>query len=92
MPTPPHTLRHLHQHGSTTTMTTTTTTRTSSSNPYLRISPRVAHALGARAPVVALESTIITHGMPYPDNLRTAQEVEAVVRAHGAWVGGWFGH
>lgn len=56
-------------------------------NPFLRIAPHVAHALAAHAPVVALESTIITHGMPYPENLRTAQEVEAVVRAHGAWMG-----
>jgi pseudouridine-5'-phosphate glycosidase len=46
----------------------------------------VAHALAASQPVVALESTIITHGMPYPENLKTAKEVEAVVRAHGACV------
>uniref|UniRef100_A0AAQ5XNN0 Carbohydrate kinase PfkB domain-containing protein n=1 Tax=Amphiprion ocellaris TaxID=80972 RepID=A0AAQ5XNN0_AMPOC len=41
-------------------------------------------ALAETKPVVALESTIITHGMPYPHNLRTAKEVEAIVRAEGA--------
>jgi pseudouridylate synthase len=46
--------------------------------------PEVRLALESRQPVVALESTIITHGMPYPQNLETAQRVEAEVRAHGA--------
>ncbi|MGO4854842.1 pseudouridine-5'-phosphate glycosidase [Phaeovulum sp. W22_SRMD_FR3] len=46
--------------------------------------PDVRLALENRQPVVALESTIITHGMPYPQNLETAQRVEAEVRAHGA--------
>ena len=50
----------------------------------LRISPPVAAALKAGAPVVALESTIITQGMPWPRNLEMAQSVEAVVRANGA--------
>jgi pseudouridine-5'-phosphate glycosidase len=50
----------------------------------VRIEASVAAALRARAPVVALESTIITHGMPYPENLATAREVEAIVRAQGA--------
>ncbi len=50
----------------------------------LHISPEVANALGAGRPVVALESTIITHGMPYPANVATAREVEAVVREKGA--------
>jgi pseudouridylate synthase len=50
----------------------------------LTISPEVAEALDAGGPVVALESTIITHGMPYPGNLETALAVEAVVRACGA--------
>lgn len=50
----------------------------------LSFSPEVAAALGAGRPVVALESTIITHGMPYPQNLQTAQRVEAEVRAAGA--------
>jgi hypothetical protein len=53
-------------------------------SPYLQLSPSVRQALAAAQPVVALESTIITHGMPYPENLKTAREVEAVVRAHGA--------
>ena len=53
-------------------------------NPYLDIHPDVAAALAARQPVVALESTIISHGMPYPQNVATALQVEAEVRAHGA--------
>ncbi|MDP9117339.1 MAG: pseudouridine-5'-phosphate glycosidase [Actinomycetota bacterium] len=48
------------------------------------ILPEVAEALQAGAPVVALESTIISHGLPRPDNLRIAREIEAAVRAHGA--------
>lgn len=48
------------------------------------ISAEVQKALREGEPVVALESTIISHGMPYPQNLRTAIEVEAVVRANGA--------
>ncbi|WP_413992210.1 pseudouridine-5'-phosphate glycosidase [Labrys okinawensis] len=47
-------------------------------------SPAVAAALKAGKPVVALESTIITHGMPFPQNVETARRVEAVVRAEGA--------
>jgi pseudouridine-5'-phosphate glycosidase len=46
--------------------------------------PEVAQALAGGRPVVALESTIISHGMPYPENLRTARAVEQVVRDHGA--------
>ncbi|PLL13711.1 pseudouridine-5-phosphate glycosidase [Tabrizicola sp. TH137] len=46
--------------------------------------PEVARALKDGAPVVALESTIITHGMPWPQNVETARRVEAEVRAHGA--------
>ncbi|XP_069551296.1 uncharacterized protein [Brachyistius frenatus] len=49
-----------------------------------RVHPSVSQALAENKPVVALESTIITHGMPYPLNLRTAKEVEAIVRAEGA--------
>lgn len=54
--------------------------------PALRpdLSLEVAEALAAGQPVVALESTIITHGMPFPANVETAMGVEAVVRAHGA--------
>lgn len=54
-------------------------------NPsYLSIHPEVQSALDAGKPVVALESTIIAHGMPYPDNVTTAKQVEAVIREHGA--------
>jgi pseudouridine-5'-phosphate glycosidase len=48
------------------------------------LAPDVADALRRGLPVVALESTIISHGMPYPDNLTMAREVEAIVREHGA--------
>ncbi|MBW0157112.1 pseudouridine-5'-phosphate glycosidase [Sedimentimonas flavescens] len=50
----------------------------------LTFAPEVRAALDAGKPVVALESTIITHGMPYPQNLKTARAVEAEVRAAGA--------
>ena len=53
-------------------------------HPYLDIHPDVAAALANGKPVVALESTIISHGMPYPQNVATALQVEAEVRAHGA--------
>ncbi len=53
-------------------------------NPYLDIAPEVQYALQNGVPVVALESTIISHGMPYPQNVQTALMVEAEVRAHGA--------
>lgn len=51
---------------------------------YLDIHPEVAAALAAKQAVVALESTIISHGMPYPQNVETALQVEAEVRANGA--------
>lgn len=50
----------------------------------LLIAPEVAQALAARAPVVALESTLISHGLPFPANLEVAIAAEAAVRAHGA--------
>ncbi|MGL4235225.1 pseudouridine-5'-phosphate glycosidase [Tabrizicola sp.] len=50
----------------------------------LKFSPEVAKARADGAPIVALESTIITHGMPFPQNVETARLVEAEVRAHGA--------
>lgn len=50
----------------------------------LRVLPEVADALAAAAPVVALESTIISHGLPRPDNLEIARQIEGEVRAHGA--------
>ncbi|XP_006633626.3 uncharacterized protein [Lepisosteus oculatus] len=49
-----------------------------------KVHPAVSEALANQKPVVALESTIITHGMPYPRNLSTAKEVEAIVKANGA--------
>src|SRR3954465_10776089 len=51
---------------------------------WLVRSTPVAAAQDAHRPVVALESTIIAHGMPYPQNVRTAREVEAVIRDMGA--------
>jgi len=50
----------------------------------LVLSPEVAEARRNGTPIVALESTIITHGMPFPQNVETAARVEAEVRAHGA--------
>lgn len=50
----------------------------------LVFSPEVAAARSAATPIVALESTIITHGMPYPQNVQTARRVEAELRTHGA--------
>lgn len=50
----------------------------------LRLAPEVQQALAAGKAVVALESTIVAHGMPFPQNLETARAVEAVVRSHGA--------
>jgi len=52
--------------------------------PHLTISPAVQSALDAGRPVVALESTIITHGMPYPQNLEMARNVERVIVDNGA--------
>ncbi|OYU84893.1 MAG: pseudouridine-5-phosphate glycosidase [Flavobacterium sp. BFFFF2] len=51
---------------------------------FLQFSPEVAEAIAQKKPIVALESTIISHGMPWPQNAQTAKEVEAVVRAQGA--------
>ena len=51
---------------------------------YLRVSPAVQNAISRGEPVVALESTIISHGMPYPKNVETALAVEQIVRDNGA--------
>ncbi|MBF0698719.1 pseudouridine-5'-phosphate glycosidase [Streptococcus danieliae] len=51
---------------------------------YLDIAPEVAQALAEGKPVVALESTIISHGMPYPQNVEMAQTVESIIREEGA--------
>lgn len=53
-------------------------------NDYLDVAPEIAEALKAGRAVVALESTIIAHGMPYPQNLETARGVEAIIRQNGA--------
>ena len=53
-------------------------------NKYLDIHPEVAAALAEGKPVVALESTIISHGMPYPQNVETALAVERIIRENGA--------
>ena len=52
--------------------------------PALRIAAEVQEALAARRPVVALETTIVTHGMPYPENLETARTLECEIRGGGA--------
>ncbi len=51
---------------------------------YLSVSPEVQEALNAGKPVVALESTIISHGMPWPQNAETAMNVEKIIRENGA--------
>ncbi len=51
---------------------------------YLEVKPEVAKAILEGKPVVALESTIISHGMPYPKNVETALEVERIIRENGA--------
>ena len=51
---------------------------------FLRVSDEVRDALASRRPVVALESTLITHGLPYPENARVAEQAEAAIRAVGA--------
>ena len=51
---------------------------------YLKINPEVLKALADNRPVVALESTIISHGMPYPQNVETALNVEKIIRENGA--------
>ncbi|XP_025884009.1 pseudouridine-5'-phosphate glycosidase isoform X2 [Solanum lycopersicum] len=51
---------------------------------WIKISPEVSEALKHGTPIVALESTIISHGMPYPQNFETAKELEVIVRDNGA--------
>ena len=53
-------------------------------NKYLDVNPEVAAAIAEGRPVVALESTIISHGMPYPQNVETALAVEKIIRDNGA--------
>lgn len=53
-------------------------------NQFLQVQPEIREALATQTPVVALESTIISHGMPYPQNVETAWAVEQTVRENGA--------
>ncbi len=53
-------------------------------NKLLEITKEVQQALADNKPIVALESTIISHGMPYPQNVEMATEVENIIRQHGA--------
>jgi pseudouridylate synthase len=52
--------------------------------PYLALSTEVQTALQQQRPIVALESTVIAHGLPYPANIEVAQAMEAAIRAEGA--------
>lgn len=65
-------------------MSRSTTSSRPPRSPSLQVLPEVADALAAGRPVVALESTIISHGLPRPDNVRVAREIEAAVRSGGA--------
>jgi pseudouridine-5'-phosphate glycosidase len=56
---------------------------TSLLNNHIYLHPEVAEALAANTPVVALESTVITHGLPFPENEKLAQRLEAEIRTHG---------
>lgn len=51
---------------------------------YYQFSPEVSKARELKAPLVALETTVVTHGLPYPQNVQLAQDMEAQVRSHGA--------
>lgn len=64
-------------------MTSNNTIPATTAQDLIAYSPEVAAARAAGRPLVALESTIISHGMPYPQNVQTAREVEAIVREQG---------
>ncbi len=53
-------------------------------NKFIHINPEIESALAARKPVIALESTVIAHGLPQPQNLETAQRLEQIIRDEGA--------
>src|SRR3974390_3063086 len=53
-------------------------------SPYLKLSDEIQTALQAHRPAVALESTVIAHGLPYPSNVEVAQAMEAAIRNEGA--------
>jgi pseudouridylate synthase len=63
---------------------TTTLLTSSALSPYVQLHEEVQEALSAGRPVVALETTIVTHGMPYPANVETALSVENIIRSAGA--------
>ena len=65
-------------------MSTVTPATPVTPHPALALAPEVAEALAAGRAVVALESTIVSHGLPRPDNVRIAREIEAAVREEGA--------
>jgi pseudouridine-5'-phosphate glycosidase len=66
------------------TLRTPSNSRSTLASCAVRMSDEVSEAIAARRPVVALESTIIAHGLPRPDNVRVAREIEAAVRDRGA--------
>ena len=51
---------------------------------YIEYSEEVKYAIDNKLPIVALESTIISHGMPYPENIKMANRVEEIIRSEGA--------
>jgi pseudouridine-5'-phosphate glycosidase len=53
-------------------------------SPFLKISPEVQEALENCRPIVALETTVISHGLPYPENLQLASQIEEIIRSEGA--------
>lgn len=53
-------------------------------NPFLKVSEEIREAINSKRPVVALETTIYTHGFPYPENVALASELETIVRINGA--------
>lgn len=65
-------------------LSTTSITSTLRREAAVDIHPEVRDALAAQRPVVALETALVTHGLPSPTNLEVAQKLEGIVRAHGA--------
>lgn len=77
-------IRHAGVQASSTTLPWVWTRRFQNDSRYFRVSEEVREAVHAHRPVVALESTIYTHGLPYPDNLRLAARLESLIRQDGA--------
>ncbi len=61
-------------------------------NKHLELTAEISSALANGKPLVALESTIIAHGMPYPQNFEMAQEVETIIRHAGCHSGDYRNH